>query len=87
VAKQSGDERRFTGVPSEERKCYPPFGCVYVDAMGGYRSMGVKSFGGAVGNFIFVDVTSGDIKSYLQSQKNQFPELLERDLISVLALQ
>jgi hypothetical protein len=49
--------------------------------------MGVKSYGGAVGNYIFVDACSGDCTSMLYSSKAQFPDLLERVLIGVLALQ
>jgi hypothetical protein len=64
-----------------------PFWVCYADAMGGQRSMGVKSYGGAIGNFIFADVCSGDTKSMLYSKKSQFPDLLERYLIGVLALQ
>ena len=66
---------------------YPPYHIVYADGCGGQRSMGVKSFGGAVGNFIFVDITSGDYQSLLYSKRSQFPALLERYLIGVLALQ
>ena len=47
-------------VPTDRRTDYPPFWCIYVDGCGGQRSMGVQSVGGAVGNFIFVDITSGD---------------------------
>ena len=77
----------FYRVPSEGKKEYPPYWCVYADAMGGQRSMGVPSIGGAVGNVIFTDVCSGDIKSLLYSEKSQFPDLLERYLLGVLALQ
>ena len=66
---------------------YPPYFVVYADGCGGQRSMGVKSFGGAVGNFIFIDLASGDYKSMLYASKDQFPDLLERYLVGVLALQ
>ena len=68
-------------------KQYPPYHIVYADGCGGQRSMGVPSFGGAVGNFIFVDLHSGDYQSLLYSKRSQFPDLLERYLIGVLALQ
>lgn len=86
------DKAKFRQAPHprmlpENRTEYPPYWLIYVDACGGQRSMGVKSYGGAVGNYIFVDVGSGDTQSLLYSTKDQFPALLERYLIGVLALQ
>jgi len=85
------DKAKFRVAPFprtlQVERDYPPYFVVYADGCGGQRSMGVKSFGGAVGNFIFVDLASGDYKSLLYASKDQFPDLLERYLIGVLALQ
>jgi len=62
----------FYCIPSEGKKEYPPYWCVYVDAMGGQRSMRVKSIGGAIGNVIFTDACSGDIECCCIARKLNF---------------
>ena len=59
-------------IPSEGKKEYPPYWCIYVDAMGGQGSMRVKSIGGWIGNVIFTDACSGDIECCCIARKLNF---------------
>ena len=51
------------------------------------ENLGCKSIGGAVGGYVFVCVGSGASTTLLYSRKSQFPAILRRFILGVLALQ
>ena len=54
---------------------------VHSDGYGGLNSMGCKSYDGAVGGFVFVDVATRARKKFLYSSKGQYPVILNRFFI------
>jgi hypothetical protein len=53
-----------------------PYRRLYSDAYGGQRSIGVESYEGAVGGFVFVCPVSGTIKAKLYATLEQYPAVL-----------
>ena len=54
----------------------PPYWRVYCDGYGGQNSMGVPSFEGAIGGFVFVCSSAGTIRTKLYASTKQFPAIL-----------
>ena len=54
----------------------PPYWRVYCDGYGGQKSMGVPSFEGAIGGFVFVCSSAGTIRTKLYASTMQFPAIL-----------
>ena len=75
----------FKRQPLMVRYKLPNYHRVYVDGFGGQKSFGVKSYHGAVGGFIFVCSGCGAIEMKLYASKSQFPRLLEKYLLEVIA--
>ena len=63
----------------------PPYHRVVVDGYGGQKSFECKTFGGAVGGYIFCCDVTGAVDTKLYSSKDQFPRLLEKYLLEVIA--
>jgi hypothetical protein len=53
-----------------------PYWRLYSDAYGGQRSMGVQSYEGGIGGFVFVCPVSGTIKTKIYSTLSQYPAVL-----------
>jgi hypothetical protein len=53
-----------------------PYWRLYCDAYGGQKSMGVESYEGGIGGFVFVCPVSGRIKAKIYSTLEQYPAVL-----------
>ena len=63
------------------REALEPWERAHSDGYGGQDSMGVKSYDGAIGGFVFVCVATSARKCYLYSSKDQYPVILNRFMI------
>ena len=61
----------------------PPWWRVYFDGYGGGRSMGAESYEGAVGGYLFVCSSTGDVHHKLYASHEQFPAALFQFLVHV----
>ena len=71
--------KSFTRQPIYDRTGHLlPFQKIVSDGMGGQSSMGVKSYDGAVGGFVYVCAATGWIEVKLYSHENQYSPLTRR---------
>ncbi len=61
----------------------PPWFRVYVDGTGGGMSMGCESYEGAIGSYLFVCSSTGEIHHKLYARHEQFPAALFQFLVHV----
>jgi hypothetical protein len=61
----------------------PPWFRVYVDGTGGGNSMGCESYEGAIGSYLFVCSSTGEIHHKLYASHEQFPAALFQFLVHV----
>ena len=61
----------------------PPWFRVYVDGTGGGMSMGCESYEGAIGSYLFVCSSTGEIHHKLYASHEQFPAALFQFLVHV----
>jgi hypothetical protein len=61
----------------------PPWFRVYVDGAGGGMSMGCESYEGAIGSYLFVCSSTGEIHHKLYASHEQFPAALFQFLVHV----
>jgi hypothetical protein len=61
----------------------PPWWRVYFDGYGGGRSMGAESYEGAIGGYLFVCSSTGDVHHKLYASHEQFPAALFQFLVHV----
>ena len=61
----------------------PPWFRVYVDGTGGGQSMGCESYEGAIGSYLFVCSSTGEIHHKLYASHEQFPAALFQFLVHV----
>ena len=61
----------------------PPWFLVYVDGTGGGQSMGCESYEGAIGSYLFVCSSTGEIHHKLYASHEQFPAALFQFLVHV----
>jgi hypothetical protein len=61
----------------------PPWFRVYVDGTGGGMSMGSESYEGAIGSYLFVCSSTGEIHHKLYASHEQFPAALFQFLVHV----
>ena len=62
-----------------------PWWRVYMDGYGGGRSMGAESYEGAIGGYLFVCSSTGDVHHKLYASHSQFPAALFQFLVYVEA--
>ena len=62
-----------------------PYFRIYVDGFGGQESYGCKSYGGAVGGYVFACTGCAAVDVKLYAQKSQFPRLFVQYLHEVIA--
>ena len=71
--------KSFTRQPIYDRTGHLlPFQKIVSDGMGGQASMGVESYDGAVGGFVYVCMATGWIEVKLYSHENQYSPLTRR---------
>ena len=63
----------------------PPWFRVYVDGAGGGKSMGCESYEGAIGSYLFVCSSTGEVVHKLYASHEQFPAALFQFLVHVEA--
>ena len=63
--------------------CFKPWEVTYVDGYGGGNSMGVPSFEGAIGGYLFVCPSVGELHHKLYSSHEQFPIAVFQFLLHV----
>jgi hypothetical protein len=61
----------------------PPWFRTYVDGAGGGKSMGCESYEGAIGSYLFVCPSTGEIHHKLYASHEQFPAALFQFLVHV----
>jgi hypothetical protein len=61
----------------------PPWWRVYVDGAGGGKSMGCESYEGAIGSYLFVCSSTGEIHLKLYASHEQYPAALFQFLVHV----
>jgi hypothetical protein len=61
----------------------PPWWKVYYDGYGGGKSMGAESYEGAIGGYLFVCSSTGDVHHKLYASHEQFPAALFQFLVHV----
>ncbi len=61
----------------------PPWFRVYVDGAGGGKSMGCESYEGAIGSYLFVCSSTGEIHHKLYASHEQFPAAMFQFLVHV----
>ncbi len=61
----------------------PPWFRVYVDGTGGGKSMGCESYEGAIGSYLFVCSSTGEIHHKLYASHEQFPAAMFQFLVHV----
>jgi hypothetical protein len=61
----------------------PPWWRVYVDGNGGGQSMGCESYEGAIGSYLFVCSSTGEIHHKLYASHEQYPAALFQFLVHV----
>jgi hypothetical protein len=61
----------------------PPWFRVYVDGAGGGKSMGCESYEGAIGSYLFVCSSTGEVHHKLYASHEQFPAALFQFLVHV----
>jgi hypothetical protein len=61
----------------------PPWFRVYVDGAGGGKSMGCESYEGAIGSYLFVCSSTGEVHHKLYASHEQFPAAMFQFLVHV----
>jgi hypothetical protein len=61
----------------------PPWFRVYVDGAGGGKSMGCESYEGAIGSYLFVCSSTGEVHHKLYASHEQYPAALFQFLVHV----
>ena len=69
----------------ELARARPPWFRVYLDGYGGGKSMGSESYEGAIGGYLFVCSSTGDVHHKLYASHEQFPAALFQFLVYVEA--
>ena len=86
ICDQKGFKRApFHRKPESLAYVTPPYHKVSLDGFGGQKSYGCKSYGGAVGGFVFACAGTGAIDVKLYADRAQFPRLFKQYLHEVMA--
>jgi hypothetical protein len=78
-------KQSHTRIDPEISQRLPTWWRVYADAYGGGQSMGVESYEGAIGGYLFKCPSSGEIVHKLYSSHEQFPAAVFQFLVQVEA--